>query len=178
MNKEDFERAAKELLSVKGRSPEEEALHRLEFLDSLACTKYAPIDQTTVQQCSRVLVFLFFGWLVEAGRNQAPEMLAGMVQGLFEHLYLVNRGRRATLASATKPLLKEFIQLVEFVVSEKKWQQGVNPFDGILLFYRYLDSIGYKGANVPRREKAIAELRRTMPKQPCRSMQRGYEMVQ
>jgi len=176
MTPKDFAKVAERLKSLA--HPFEEGRRQIEFIDDLVRMGEEPYEiEATVRNAAEVNAFLFFGWLMDHGQSAAPEVLMQMVEALFEHVYLVERPRRATLAAAGKPLLEEFIQLVEFVVSDGEWRRGANPFDGLLNFYRYLQAIGYQ-ADLPRRERAVAARRRKLPKAPCASHQKGLELTQ
>lgn len=179
MTPKAFATIAAELKPLGHKQALEEARRQIEFIDSLVALGEEPYEiEYLVHRAAQINAFLFFGCLVERHISPAPELLMQMVEALFEHVYLVERRRRATLANASKTVLKDFICLVEFVTTKKAWDQGANPFDGLLNFYRYLEETGYRGSNVPRRERAVAELRRTIPKEPCTSHQKGYELAQ
>lgn len=161
------------------RAPWDEARARIAFIDGLVSAGEEPYEmEYEVHFCAQVNAFLFFGWLAEHGYGLGAEVLMQMAEGLFEHVYLLDRGRRrATLANASKRVLEEYIHLLEFAVSEEQWRKGVNPFDGLRLFFRYLDEIQYPGAHRERRERAIAELQKRIKKKPCLQV-KGYELVQ
>jgi hypothetical protein len=141
--------------------------HKLSFLDSLLSIGEEAYEiELEVNSCAQAASVLFFGWLMRHKFSHGAELLAQMVPFLFENVYLVNNARRRTLANAQKKDLQEIIALIEFNVTEKEWSGHLNPFDGLLLFYRFLDELGYP-ANLSRRERAIKQLRREIIKRPC-----------
>jgi len=150
----------------------------LVFLDEcISIGEDADELESTVNRHGEDAGKLFFGWLMLHGYSNGAEILASMVAYVMDNLYLVHNGRRKTLANATKKDLGEIITLVEFAVDEKDFNAHLNPFDGLLLFYQFLEEIGYP-ANLPRRQRAIKELRRTIIKKPCAVKQDGFELMQ
>ena len=155
-----------------------ELCRELVFLDSLvAIGEQADEIESYVNAAGRQAGILFFGWLMTRKLSHGAEVLASMVPFLFENVYLIENDRKRTLEKVSKKFLQEFLSLVEFAVDEKDWNRHVNPFDAVLLFYQFLDEIGYP-ASFPRRERAIRELRRKMLKHPLIAKQDGYDLVQ
>lgn len=134
--------------------------------------------ENSVCAASHLASIIFFGWLVIRGIEVGAEVLADLAKGFVENLYLVPEegkgAKRHTLAAVTKPRLEKFLQYIEFSVPEKLWEGKINPFDGLLLFYQFLEEVGYE-ANLKRRTKALSELKRSMNKRPCSMPQPGAE---
>lgn len=154
-----------------------EGLRQLNSLDRLVRHGEGPnAIFCEVKFTSEELERLFFGYLIRHGIESATEVLTQYLECLMDYVYTgPGANRRSNLSRASKRELKELIELTDFAVGEREWESGVNPFDGILHIYRFLEEIGYP-ADVPRRERAIAQLRREVEKIPCSPVQMNTEM--
>ena len=142
-------------------------LSSIRFLDTLVKIGEEAYEiDCTVLTTAHSTSTMFFGWLMDKGIDNGTEVLAMMSKGYFEFIYLdcSTKTRRPLLATATKRQLSEFIKLTEFAVPNELWENQINPFDGLILFYQFLDFLGYD-ADVPRRTRAIKDLRRQIKKQ-------------
>lgn len=154
---------------------------RLQWLDFYLEAGEEPWEmETYVRATSHFTSIFFFAWLVIRGIDVGAEVLADLARSFVEFLYLVpeegKRAKRYTLAEVTKPRLEKFLQYVEFAVAEELWEGKINPFDGLLLFYQFLEEVGYE-ANLKRRTKALSQLKRCMNKRPCSMPQPGTKLT-
>lgn len=123
--------------------------------------------EATVESVGKRLSGNFYHWLIEQGILDGSAILSEMAWSYADYVYLSLTGarRRPTLANINKPQLKEFIAVIEFAVPLKLWNAGINHFDGLLMLYQFLDSIGYE-TDLNRIERAINAIRASIIKFP------------
>lgn len=139
---------------------------KLLSLDSLKEMGEEPYEiESEVSSTARSLAATFFGWLLNHGVSGSIEVLAGMSQHFIEFVYLTIETRRGTLSKLSKAQLREFVCLCEFAVPEEEWNSFINPFDGLRLFFEFLDDIGYP-AKRNSMARALQEFRKSILKHP------------
>ncbi|MCC6221347.1 MAG: hypothetical protein IT291_08925 [Deltaproteobacteria bacterium] len=161
----------------------EDLRRKLEFLDDLIKIGEEPYEiENEVNSCAHMASVWFFGWLVNKGFDQPSQVLADLARDFVTFVYIyddVPRPRSRSLATISKNRLAEFVAFVEFAVTDEEWKNKHNPFDGLILFYEFLDEVvGYVGADAPRRKRALEAIRRSSNKRPCSTPQPGYELTQ
>ncbi|MGI6524228.1 MAG: hypothetical protein ACOX2O_02900 [Bdellovibrionota bacterium] len=178
MNIDDCINMAKIFLKFQ-KDPFKVGVDQLNFVDDLVDMGESPDEISfDVKRAIAFNSFLFFGWLLDHGHGEATETFTQLLDAFFNYVYLNNteEHKRLKVSNVTKKQLEKFFNLVEFGVSQELWDKGINPFDGMLLLYQYLEESGYKNANLERRRRAITELRKSATKKPL-PLNVGYTMI-
>lgn len=152
----------------------------LKRLDEEMAAGATPFDlQTDVISSAHLGSVLFFGWLNNRNMGQGAEVLTRLVSQFTNSVYLdsnQHHRRYRSLKNLTKRQLEDFINRVEFAVPHDLWDSYVNPFDGLLLFFQFLEELGYE-TNVPRYKRALNKLKLSMKKVPCTTYQPEFNLT-
>ena len=139
---------------------------QLNFLDMLLrMGEEAEEVSYEVSSCSKKAAQGFGVWLASRNKKEETGIFPQMIPALFEHIYLDNCSRQASLKNITKSSLQDYLEKIEFNISQSEWDQGLNPYQAILDFYTFLEKAGYDG-NLKRRKNAVNQIKRKITKKP------------
>ena len=152
---------------------------KLNFIDQLIAMGEETYEiESEVNSVAHELSVIFFGWISHRGVEDGAEVIASMVRHFVQFTYLGFEERRPTIGTITKKQLMEFINHLEFAVSQEQWDGKINPFDGLSMFFEFLERIGYP-VKRETRQRALVQIRRTVLKSPVHeSMVKGVELTQ